>query len=122
MTLQELARQTGTRLVLPGRRPGGEIARVIAGDRMSDLLEKAGPDTLLVTRLANPHLFRMAELMDVPGICLVRHPEPGPGLLEAACACGAALLVAGGELEETRAALERCLGPTPPCPQAEARP
>jgi hypothetical protein len=118
MTLQELARQTGTRLVLPGRRPGGEIARVIAGDRMSDLLEKAGPDTLLVTRLANPHLFRMAELMDVPGICLVRHPEPGPGLLEAACACGAALLVAGGELEETRTLLERCLGTGRP----EARP
>ncbi len=110
MTLQELARRTGTRLVLPGKRPTAEIARVIAGDRMSDLLERAGPDALLVTRLANPHLFRVAELMDVPGICLVRHPEPGPGLLEAACACGAALLLAGGELEDTRAALERCLG------------
>jgi hypothetical protein len=122
MTLQELARRSGTRLVLPGRHPGGQIARVIAGDRMSDLLERAGPDTLLVTRLANPHLFRMAELMDVPGICLVRHPEPGPGLLEAACACGAGLLVASGELEETRAAMERCLGPTAaptgPCPEA----
>jgi hypothetical protein len=118
MTLQELARQTGTRLVLPGRRPAATIARVIAGDRMSDLLERAGPDALLVTPLANPHLFRMAELMDVPGICLVRHPEPGPGLLEAACACGAALLLAGGGLEETRAALERCLGPARP----EARP
>ena len=109
MTLQELASQTGTRLVLPGRHPDGQIVRVIAGDRMSDLLERAGPDALLVTSLANPHLFRMAELMDVPGICLVRHPEPGPGLLEAACASGAALLVAGGELEETRAALEHCL-------------
>ncbi len=114
MRLQELARQTGTRLVLPGRRPEAEILRVIAGDRMSDLLERAGPDALLVTSLANPHLFRIAELMDVPGICLVRHPEPGPGLLEAACACGAALLLAGSELEETRAALERCLEPGQP--------
>ena len=118
MTLEELARRTGTRLVLPGRRPDAEIARVVAGDRMSDLLERAGPDALLVTPLANPHLFRMAELMDVPGICLVRHPEPGPGLLEAACACGAALLLTGGELDDTRLALERCLGPAQP----EARP
>jgi hypothetical protein len=118
MTLQELARQTGTRFVLPGRRQGAEIARVIAGDRMSDLLERAGPDALLVTPLANPHLFRMAELMDVPGICLVRQPEVGLGLLEAASSCGAALLLAGGELEETRELLERCLGSG----QSEPRP
>jgi hypothetical protein len=118
MTLQELARQTGTRMLLPGMHASGGIARVVAGDRMSDLLEKAGPDTLLVTRLGNPHLFRMAELMDVPGICLVQQPEPGPGLLEDAAASGAALLVSGEGLEETRARLERCL-----CGgQPEARP
>jgi len=118
MTLQELAGKAGTRLLLPGTRPPGEIARVVAGDRMSDLLEKAGPDTLLVTRLGNPHLFRMAELMDVPCICLVQHPEPDTGLLEAAAASGAALLVSCEGLEQTRARLERCLRPG----RQEARP
>ena len=63
-----------------------------AGDRMSDLLERARPDTLLVTRLANPHLFRMAELMDVPAVCLVLGEAPGPELLQAADASGIALL------------------------------
>ena len=29
------------------------------------------PDTLLVTSLNNNQLIRVAELMDVPGICLV---------------------------------------------------
>jgi len=109
VTLQELARRAGTRLLLPGTHPRGEIVRVYAGDRMSDLLEQAGPDTLLVTHLANPHLFRMAELMDVPGVCLVQHQGPEPGLLDAASASGAALMISTEGLEETRARLQRCL-------------
>ena len=109
MTVQELAARAGTRLLLPGTHTAGQIARIVAGDRMSDLLENAGPDALLVTHLGNPHLFRMAELMDVPGICLVQQPGPDPALLEAACACGAALLSSSEGLEETRALLERCL-------------
>jgi hypothetical protein len=109
MTLQVLAEQAGAQLLLPGKRPHDEIARVCAGDRMSDLLEQAGPDALLVTHLANPHLFRMAELMDVPGVCLVLSGQPEPELVRAAEASGTALLVCSAELPETRARLERCL-------------
>ena len=109
MTLQDLANRAGARLILPGKCPCGGIARVYAGDRMSDLLERAAPDTILVTRLANPHLFRMAELMDVPGVCLVLGAEPGPDLLQAAQASGTALLVSSADLDQTRAQLERCL-------------
>jgi hypothetical protein len=109
MTLQDLAEQAGAQLLLPGNRPHGGITRVCAGDRMSDLLEQAGPDALLVTRLANPHLFRMAELMDVPGVCLVLSGQPEPELVRAAEASGTALLVCSAGLSETRARLERCL-------------
>ena len=109
MTLQDLANRAGARLILPGKCPCGGIARVYAGDRMSDLLERAGPDTLLVTRLANPHLFRMAELMDVPAVCLALCEAPGPELLEAAKASGTALLASSADLEPVRARLERCL-------------
>jgi len=109
MTVMELAQTIGARVLLPGKAGHGEIARICAGDRMSDLLEQAASDTLLVTRLSNPHLARVAELMDVPGICLVQNIAPEPGLLSAAAACGTALMVSPLELEETCRRLERGL-------------
>lgn len=109
MTVQELARQIGAQLTVPGKSSNSEVARIYAGDRMSDLLEQASADTLLVTRLANPHLFRMAELMDVPGICLVRDRAPEPELLQAAAQSGTALLLSPAGLEQTCRELERCL-------------
>jgi hypothetical protein len=109
MTVMELARTIGARVLLPGKAESGEIARIYAGDRMSDLLEQATADTLLVTHLANPHLAHVAELMDVPGICLVQGVMPEPGLLAAAAACGTALLVSPVGLEDTRSRLECCL-------------
>jgi hypothetical protein len=105
----ELAQTIGARVLLPGKAGGGEIARIYAGDRMSDLLEQAAADTLLVTHLANPHLAHVAELMDVPGLCLVQGITPEPGLLAAAAACGTALLVSPVSLDDTRSRLERCL-------------
>lgn len=109
MTVQELARQIGAQLTLAGRNSDSQVTRIYAGDRMSDLLEQASADTLLVTRLANPHLFRMAELMDVPAICLIRDDTPEPELLQAAARSGAALLLSPAGLEETCRELERCL-------------
>jgi len=47
-----------------------EIAAAYAADTMSDLIAHAAPDTLLVTSLDNNQLLRVAELMDVPGICI----------------------------------------------------
>ena len=109
MTILELAQSIGVRVLLPGRPGGGEINRIYAGDRMSDLLEQADAETLLVTHLANPHLAQVAELMDVPGICLVRGVDPEPGLLAAAAACGTALLLSPDGLRETASRLERSL-------------
>ena len=110
MTVQALALTIGASLVLPGKNPACGIDRIYAGDRMSDLLEQASPSTLLVTRLANPHLFRLAELMDVPAICLVRDAPPEAELLQAAGACGSALLVSAAGMEQTCRLLEQCLG------------
>jgi hypothetical protein len=109
VTVIELAQTIGARVLLPGKAGSGEIARIYAGDRMSDLLEQAAADTLLVTRLSNPHLAHVAELMDVPGLCLVQGTTPEPGLLAAAAACGTALLVSPVSLEDTCSRLERCL-------------
>jgi hypothetical protein len=109
MTVMELAQSIGARVLLPGKPGGGEISRIYAADRMSDLLEQADARTLLVTHLANQHLAQVAELMDVPGICLVRGVDPEPGLLAAAAACGTALLLSQAGLRDTCSRLERSL-------------
>ena len=54
-----------------------------------------------MTSLNNAQLARMAELMDVPGICLVSGIAPGPELREAARRAGTALLVSTTGLEAT---------------------
>jgi hypothetical protein len=91
LDLDQLACEIEARVLQPGR--GGEIRQVYAGDRMSDLLEHASPETLLVTNLANAHLARLAALMDVPALCLAGGAEPPPELLETAAEAGTAVLV-----------------------------
>jgi hypothetical protein len=96
--IEEFAREIGARF-LAGARGGGEIHRLFVGERMSDLLEQAGPGTLLVTRLSNAHLVRLAELMDVPALCLAGGARPSPELLAAAQRVGTAVLVSSLEPE-----------------------
>ena len=53
------------------RRRSAQIAKIYAGDRVSDLLDQASDTTLLVTNLMSLQLIRLAELMDVPAVCFV---------------------------------------------------
>jgi hypothetical protein len=78
----DLARRIGARVVA-GVRPGRTVDRVYAaqygpvrGDRISDLLTHASQTTLLVTNLSSALLACVAELMDVPAICLVGGQDP----------------------------------------------
>ena len=109
MKLSEIAKGIDARLI-PG--PGAadcEVSRVYAGDRISDLIEQAAPDTLLVTNIANSQLIRVAELMDVPGLCLVNGAEPAPELAAAADKNGIRIMVSAAGLFETCGKLYRCL-------------
>ncbi len=108
MKLGEIADRIGAQLVLPGVASGEEIRRIVASDRMSDLLAQAGEETLLVTRLANAHLGRIAGLMDAPAVCLVDGVSPEDELLCTAAALGTALLVSPTDLAETCRRLEGC--------------
>ena len=101
MELGELAQKIGARMLVGGPAERMEISRVCAGDRMSDLLGEAGDGTLLVTHVTNMGLVRLLELMDVPGICLVKGAEPDDAVLETAKACGAALMVSREGMFET---------------------
>ena len=106
MTVEELARQIGACLHLNAGSHGVEVGKAYAADTMSELIAHAGPETLLVTSLNNAQLVRVAELMDVPGICLVGGTDPGPDILSLAGATGTAILVCPRDLEETCRLLE----------------
>ncbi|UCF99830.1 MAG: hypothetical protein JSV89_09895 [Spirochaetaceae bacterium] len=107
MKLEELVKAIDARILQPGRRGITEITRVFAGDKMSALLQQAGPGTLLVTSLAATQLACVAELMDCPAICLVDGSDPEPDLLEAAARGETAVLICPHDMFETCGRLHR---------------
>ena len=84
MKLEELAASIGADVVTPGKPGGTTVAKVYAGDRVSDLLNEASDKTLLVSNLASVQMLRVAELMDVPGICFVNGIEPDAEMIQLA--------------------------------------
>jgi len=109
MQLQELARKIGARVLTPGVVNGHEITRIYAGDRVSDLLNEASDKTLLVTNLANIQMVRVAELMEVPGICFVDGVDPGSEIIELAAENGTMLMVSPTGVFETCGLIYRFL-------------
>ena len=101
MKLEDLADNIGARVVTPGRPGGTEVAKIYAGDRVSDLLNEASDQTLLVSNLASVQMLRVAELMDVPGICFVNGVEPDAEVVELARQNGTLLLVSPAGVFET---------------------
>jgi hypothetical protein len=121
MNVKELAQRIDAQLYLGTGSGEIELVRLYAAETMSDLIAHAASDTLLVTSLCNNQLIRVAELMDVPGICLVSRGnkrvesdagccQPGPELLSRASAAGTAILVSKVGLDETCALLEASMG------------
>ena len=109
MKLEALADRIGAKVLAPGRHTNVDLEQVYAGDRISDLLNAAGDHALLVTNLASNHLVRVAELMDIPGICLVAGQVPDPAILAAAREHGTLLMVSPLGLFETCGRIHRVL-------------
>ena len=101
MDLAYLARRIGARVVTEGTSPNHVIEHIYAGDRISDLLTHASQKTLLVTNLSSALLVCVAELMDVPAVCLVGGQQPAPEIVAAAKAHGMFLMVSPADLFET---------------------
>jgi redox-sensing transcriptional repressor len=100
MKLDELARRIGAKVLTPGP-ADAQITRIYAGDRVSDLLNEASSKTLLVTNLANLQMLRVAELMEVPGICFVDGVEPDQEVVELASRNHTMLVVSPAGVFET---------------------
>jgi hypothetical protein len=111
MNVKEIAQRIDAQLYLGEGSGDTPLAHIYAADTMSDLIAHAAPDTLLVTSLCNNQLIRVAELMDVPAICLVSGSCPASvELLARARAAGTAILVSRVGLEETCTLFESFLG------------
>ncbi len=110
MKIADLATLAGIEIISPGSSPQAEVSRAYAADTMSELIANASAGTLLLTHLDNAQLGRVAELMDAPAICLLDGARPGPQLLAAAAAAGAAILVSAAGPAETARLLEGRLG------------
>jgi hypothetical protein len=111
MKLQDLAERIGARILTPGVGSGSEVTRIYAGDRVSDLLNEASEKTLLVTNLANLQMVRVAELMEVPGICFVDGVDPGQEIIDLAAENGTFLMVSRAGVFETCGLIFRLLTP-----------
>lgn len=111
MKLEQLAHEISARIFTPGRGLNVEVDQVYAGDRISDLLNAAGDHALLVSNLSSTHLLRVAELMDIPGLCLVGGQTPDESMLAAAAEHGTLLMVSRAGLFETCGRLYRALSP-----------
>jgi redox-sensing transcriptional repressor len=111
MALQELAQRIGARILTPHPENAGEVTRIYAGDRVSDLLSEASDRTLLVTNLANLQMVKVAELMEVPGICFVDGVDPGPEIVELAVEDGTLLMVSPLGVFETCGLIYKLLSP-----------
>ncbi len=108
MNLEDLAARIGARVVVRGRAADIRIDRIYAGDRISDLLSHASEAMLVVTNLSGAQLIRAAELMDVPGLCLVSNQSPEPEMLAAAAAHGLCVMVSPADLFETCGRAYQC--------------
>lgn len=109
MRIDELATRIGAQVHVPGRGADVALDQVYAGDRMSDLMGAAGDAVLLITHLASGHLTRVAELMDIPAICVVGGQTPEAAMLAAAREHGTTLLVSPAGLFETCGRVYRIL-------------
>ena len=109
MKLEELARTIGAQIVSPGKPGGTSVAKIYAGDRVSDLLNEASDKTLLVSNLASVQMLRVAELMDVPGICFVNGVEPDAEMVQLARENDTLLMVSPQGVFETCGLIYQCL-------------
>ena len=108
MKLNKLAENIGAKVVNPGNCQK-EVEFIYAGDRVSDLLGHASSSTLIVSNLAIGQLIRVAELVDIAGICLVNGNRPDQKDMHFISEHGITVLVSPAALFETCGRAYRCL-------------
>lgn len=109
MKLHELITRVSGKILHQGCCAEKDIDRFYAGDKMSDLLNQASDNTLIVTNLVNAQLLRFADLMDVPGICLLNNVTLTDEMTTMIHEHETTILVSAESMEETCQRLRQCL-------------
>lgn len=110
MRLNQIAQVIDGQIVVDGAAEQADVDLAFACDTMSDLLNAVSERSLLVTRLRGPQVVHAAELLDVPGICLVGDEDAGGPMTEAACERGILLMRSLADMEQTCRRLRACNG------------
>ena len=109
MMIRELADQIQAHIVTRQGSPEAPVERIYAGDRISDMLGQTSDRTLVVTNLVGVSLMRVAELADIPAICLVNGREPEALMKQGAERHGIVLCVSPFDMFETCGRLYRAM-------------
>jgi predicted transcriptional regulator len=109
MNLECLVEKFGGSILTNGNSPKVDIERIYAGDRISDLLNQANQNTLLVSNLASQQLLRMVHLMEAAGLCLVNGMHPDDEMIELANQNNTTLIVSPYDMFETCGRIYRCM-------------
>lgn len=82
MRLRDLAEVIGGTIVVGQDQPDVLIDRAFAADLLSDVLALTEEQTALITGMTNPQVMRVAEILNVLAVILVRGKQPPPKLVE----------------------------------------
>jgi len=103
MTLEDLAKAIEGAILVHGNRPDTQVERAFAADLLSDVLSLACNDerTTLVTGMVNPQVMRVAEILSIAAVIIVRGKVPPQSMVEYAEDLGIPLLTTRKTLFET---------------------
>jgi len=101
MKLTELARVIEGTIHVGAEQTELLVDRAFAADLLSDVLALTEEQTALVTGMTNPQVMRVAEILNITAVILVRGKIPPPALLEYAEQLGVPLVSTKKTMFET---------------------
>lgn len=105
MKLKKLTEKLNARIVSAPHNEEIEIKNFYAGNKISELLNEACSSTVVVSSVINHHIIRVAEILDIPAICLTNNFTPDEEMTKCAEEVGVSLLVSPSGKKEIVEAL-----------------
>ena len=103
MRLEELVAAVEGEILVRGNHPDVRIQSAFAADLLSDVLSlsQAGTSTTLITGMVNPQVMRVAEILGIAIVIVVRGKVPPPSMVDYAEELGIPLVASPKGMFET---------------------